>query len=321
MRLAGVAALLAWSGAAILTGTLVLDTWRPGQFFLLAGLILGTALVFAGLGVLLWASLRSGADGARWSARLAALASLGVLAGIFGFGVLKSRGYAPAPAQFVQARVQQPFGPAQFSRGPDGALHITMVHGSGVAIERTLFPLDATPNAEQLEAAHALVDRTRLAAARFSDFEVARTQLGFTIAAAELEGDDSPSIEHLVNPDNMRDSRLLDPDHPESLVYQFLPTGEKRLVAVMYMTRPGQHGPQFGGSLTRWHWHPEAPACMDEFGILAARKENGRCPAGLSSGPTSEMLHVWLVDHSLGVFAHLMGTGGDGAAGSHAGHE
>lgn len=314
----GLAALLSWLGVAILTGTLVLDTWRPGQYFLRPGLLGGGVMLLAGLALLLHAVTRRTAPaGPRWPARLAVLAALGVAIGAAGFWLLNRRGYTPSPAQFLRIREHQPFGPIQFTRGADGAYHLTMVHGSGIAIERTMFPLDATPTAAHLEAANDLVHRTRAAAVRFADFDRARQELGFTIAAAELEGDDSPTVEHLVNPEYMRDDRLLDPDHPESLVFQFLANGEKRLVAVMFMTRPGEHGPQVGGPLTRWHWHPQAPACMDEFGILAARKERGRCPPGLSDGPTTEMLHVWLVDHSLGVFSHLMGAPGSDP---HAGH-
>lgn len=317
-------AILVASGITLLTTALMLDTWRAGRFHVGWSLLGSAVLVGLGLVGLLVAAFRTPAEPSRRDSRpalvIAALLAL-VIGQFAGFAVLASKGYSSVVGQFVRIRQQQPFGPAQFDRGPDGAIHMTLTHGSGVAVERTMYPLDLSPSAEHIAAAAHLVRISREAATQFSDFETARTILGFSVESAALEGDDDPSVEHLVNPHNMMDDKLLDPNYPESLVFRFLPTGEKQLVAIMYMTRPGQHGPQVGGPLTRWHWHPTAPGCMDEFGVVRARKVNDRCAAGLSGGPTSEMIHVWLVEHSMGVFSHLMGASGVGGAGAAGGHE
>lgn len=322
----GRSALTILSGLAIMVCALLLDTWRAGAFQLRWALLASAVLVTIGVVDLVVAAMRaSAAAGRRVSPEVLTSGALMavILVALVGFGVLERQGLSPNLGQFLRIREHQPFGPAQFSRASDGAIHMAMKHGSGVAVERTMYPLDVTPNANELVAAQRLVESTRQAASQFADFERARTEQGFSIAAAELEGDDTPTLEHLVNPQNMMDDKLLDPNFPESLVFQFTPSGEKRLVAIMYMTRPGQNGPQVGGPLTRWHWHPTAPACMDEFGILRQRKVNDACPPGLSSGPTSEMLHVWLLDHPFGVFAHLMGPPGQMVPGEpmrHDGH-
>ena len=53
------------------------------------------------------------------------------------------------------------------------------------------------------------------------------------------------------------DGRILDPKHPESLVYE-MRNGKETLVAAMYMLELGQtfaDVPDIGGPLTQWHVH------------------------------------------------------------------
>ena len=77
---------------------------------------------------------------------------------------------------------------------------------------------------------------------------------------------------------------LLDPAHPQALVYLHLPDGATVLGGVLFTAPIGQ-GPCVGGASTLWHYH-QATA-------------------------TREMIHVWLFDNSGGSFA----TGIGGPAG------
>ena len=54
------------------------------------------------------------------------------------------------------------------------------------------------------------------------------------------------------------DGRILDPDYPESLVYQPDGKGGKKLAAAMFMLAPDKtldDVPDVGGKLTQWHIH------------------------------------------------------------------
>ena len=77
---------------------------------------------------------------------------------------------------------------------------------------------------------------------------------------------------------------LLDPAHPQALVYLHLPDGATVLGGVLFTAPIGQ-GPCVGGASTSWHYH--------------------RATA------TREMIHVWLFDNPGGAFA----TGIGGTAG------
>jgi hypothetical protein len=77
---------------------------------------------------------------------------------------------------------------------------------------------------------------------------------------------------------------LLDPAHPQALVYLHLPDGATVLGGVLFTAPIGQ-GPCVGGASTLWHYH-QATA-------------------------TREMIHVWLFDNPGGSFA----TGIGGPAG------
>jgi hypothetical protein len=131
---------------------------------------------------------------------------------------------------------------------------------------------------------------------------------GFSSIADGITG-----TEHLINWSYIDDGRVLDPDHPESLVYKV--SGNKRtLVAAMYMLPQGstlESVPDVGGALTQWHIHdnlcftndPKAPKVV---GITGA---GGRCRGGLVKLQPVPMIHVWIVSHPCGPFAALEGVG------------
>jgi hypothetical protein len=124
-------------------------------------------------------------------------------------------------------------------------------------------------------------------------------------------GDGRTGTEHYVNATFMNDNVMLDPDKPESLVFDTTVT-PKRLVAAMYMATPGMtlaQVPDIGGALTQWHIHNNL--CFNGQGRVAGLTQvDGSCPRSLVKGPETPMIHVWIVPHTCGPFAALEGIGG-----------
>ncbi|GAC1591372.1 MAG: hypothetical protein NVS3B21_09800 [Acidimicrobiales bacterium] len=123
--------------------------------------------------------------------------------------------------------------------------------------------------------------------------------------------DGASGVEHYVNPTFIADDTMLDPDKPESLVFDTTVT-PKKLVAAMYMMTPGSSladVPDIGGPLTQWHIHNNL--CFTTSGRVAALTGvDGNCPSSLIKGPATPMIHVWIVPHRCGPFAALEGVGG-----------
>jgi hypothetical protein len=114
---------------------------------------------------------------------------------------------------------------------------------------------------------------------------------------------------HFVNLDHVGDGAVLDPARPEFLMYD----DDGALLAAMFLAADNDEpGPQFGGPLTTWHYHPAGPSCWVEGGLLPADVDpdgDGSCPDGATYSERSpEMLHVWLVDHAEGPFSSDMVT-------------
>lgn len=137
-------------------------------------------------------------------------------------------------------------------------------------------------------------------------------------AAAEAAGfesiqDGGTGYEHFIQSQYMRDGRVLDPDRPESLVYQVI-NGQRTLVAAMYMAEPGttlESVDDFGGPLTQWHVHGDLcftpPPASRVAGLTDA---NGDCAPGLVKPEPVPMIHVWIRPHPCGPFAALEGIAG-----------
>ncbi|MFI6292595.1 hypothetical protein ACIBEJ_13470 [Nonomuraea sp. NPDC050790] len=126
-----------------------------------------------------------------------------------------------------------------------------------------------------------------------------------TLAAAKKDGFfesiDTGGVVHLTKMDWIMDDRVLDPTHPEALVFYRKPAGGSILLGAMYIMPPGAQGPRIGGSLTHWHAHDDL--CGLPGGGVAVLNADGTCPKGTSKIPaTPEMLHVWVVDYPEGPF-------------------
>jgi hypothetical protein len=141
-----------------------------------------------------------------------------------------------------------------------------------------------------------------------------------TVAGAGFRsiGDGSTGYEHFINWSWIDDGIVLDPNHPESLVYRVTPQG-RVLEAAMYMLPFGtadEDIPDIGGTLTQWHIHnnlcfsPEQ--IVDNYPqrrVIGLTDASGNCHGG-EKLPISPMLHVWIVDNPCGPFASLEGVGG-----------
>jgi hypothetical protein len=144
-------------------------------------------------------------------------------------------------------------------------------------------------------------------------------------AAAEAAGfhsigDAATGDEHYINWSYVNDDKVLDPDYPESLVYQPR-DGRKELVAAMFMLPDGSTldtVPDVGGPLTQWHVHnnlcftedPVAPTLAFGAGRGPVVGSDDPCPAPTQKRANVPMIHVWIVPHPCGPFAALEGIGG-----------
>lgn len=123
-------------------------------------------------------------------------------------------------------------------------------------------------------------------------------------------GDGFLGTEHYLSAANMSDDKILDPDFPESLVYDTTTT-PKKLVAAMFMMNPGDtlaDVPDVGGKLTQWHIHDNL--CFAGPRVAGLTNADGECASGLVKGAETPMIHVWIEPHPCGPFAALEGIAG-----------
>lgn len=164
---------------------------------------------------------------------------------------------------------------------------------------------------EQEARAEDLVFATRTILPKFSTTAAAEAA-GFTTI-----GDGSTGYEHFINWKYINDEHELNPDFPESLVFQVDPaTGTKKLVSAMFMMGDEytlENVPDVGGPLTQWHIHNNLCFSRDpfEFGstrVVGVTSPNGTCGFGIRLRE-NPMIHVWIVPHPCGPFAALEGVG------------
>jgi len=178
------------------------------------------------------------------------------------------------------------------SAAEPGAVAGHHVHGGSVAPPGTILPVvpqrDPTP-AERAAAAD-LVQAARVALARYADPAVAAAD-GYRVKG--LAGIDF----HAANPANENDDRVLDPAHPETLVYAVAPDGRPVLMGAMFMMpKIGTPGPTIGGPLTVWHAHEHVCFSLTPPALAGLLSPLGMCPLGTIDVPlTAEMIHIWIV--------------------------
>jgi hypothetical protein len=159
--------------------------------------------------------------------------------------------------------------------------------------------------AEQARAEN-LIGATLLELPKYADYRTALKDGYFSI------GDGITGTEHFINSSYIDDDHILDPDFPESLVYDVKPDGTKKLAAAMFMLGSKatfKDVPDVGGPLTQWHIHNNL--CFTSTGqVVGLTNANGKCAPGLNKGIQTPMLHVWIEKNPCGPFAALEGIGG-----------
>ena len=126
--------------------------------------------------------------------------------------------------------------------------------------------------------------------------------------------DAATGYEHYIQWDWINDDVVLDPDHPESLVYRVEPDGSRTLVSAMYMlpeTTALADVPDWGGPLMQWHIHSDL--CFDvsdpeQPRVGGLTDSAGECTAPLRKLAEAPMIHVWIMPHECGPFAALEGV-------------
>ena len=127
-------------------------------------------------------------------------------------------------------------------------------------------------------------------------------------------GDADSGHEHYVHWDWIDDDVWLDPDAPESLVYEPQPDGSKKLVSAMYMLPHDialEDVPDWGGALMQWHVHDDLCLTDDPVApqVEGVTRADGTCRPPLVKHQETAMIHVWIVPHECGPFAALEGIG------------
>jgi hypothetical protein len=176
--------------------------------------------------------------------------------------------------------------------------------GSGTAAHAhgTDVPDVAAATGDQRAAAEALWKASMANAQQWRDPEAAKAA-GFRFKDGGGDAGSGRRVRflHVPNPAWRADGRVLDPAHPETLVYRNGPGGPLTLVGVMYTAAKGSQGPTVGGPITRWHTHE---SCRDPAtGAKLGHPVDGSCPDGQVYRRTGEMMHVWFTDDLATAFA------------------
>ena len=183
-------------------------------------------------------------------------------------------------------------GAFRVSAADSGAVAGHHVHAGSVPPPGTIFPVvaDRDPTPAERAAAADLISAARVALARYADPAVAAAD-GYRVNG--LAGIDF----HASNPKYENDDRVLDPAHPETLVYAVAPNGQPVLMGAMFlMPQIGRPGPTIGGPLTVWHAHEHVCVSLTPPGLTGLLSPLGACPVGSIDLPrTAEMIHIWIV--------------------------
>jgi hypothetical protein len=152
------------------------------------------------------------------------------------------------------------------------------------------------PTQKQQDAASLLYRDTKAAIAPYADWHKAWA------AGYRPGGPQNLPSSHWMNQHNVDAGYVMDPRHPQGLVYANSKHGPVLLGAMFQMQRIGQFGPDPGGPLTAWHQHENI--CFTPFGFeFSFMTPTATCPIGAIDISASPMLHVWIVDNPGGPFA------------------
>jgi hypothetical protein len=196
--------------------------------------------------------------------------------------------------------------------GADAQLHGT-THEHAATPVRAFDPsrpidLSGTPGVTQVQQKQAelLLAQTVAELPQYADPATAEAK-GYHSIGDSLTGD-----EHFMNWSAINDGHVLDPNFPESLVYNTR-SGKRVLEAAMFILPNGytlDDVPQVGGSLIQWHIHDDLCFTDGAVPVLAGFHPPGQlCGPGRESFPPTPMIHVWITKNPCGPFAALEGVG------------
>ena len=167
--------------------------------------------------------------------------------------------------------------------------------------------------AEQEMALHDLITRTEAELPAFADVSTLPA-LGFHDFGITVDG-----WAHWINRGWVDDDHILDPTHPESLVYRSTAQGGWELQAAMFILPTDydlENIPEDLAWMPGWHQHPELCVTPD-WRYAGLTDMDGTCWSGAPSD-MPPMMHVWLVDPGCG---HRFGGVGVGGLHCDVGHD
>ena len=304
MALVGVginlAAVVGWimaksSGISFVDG---LEQAENAQFADTTAMVLAAIVVVAGLAALVWH------DPQPWFGSLAFTGTALVVAVVTGFAMVSAGSHTHAPGAAGHSHAT---GSGGTGSGGSGHTHAAAVVAPKEYDPNKPIDLGGVPGVTLKQQARAenLIAITLLRLPKFADYRVAEAN-GFRSIGDGFTGD-----EHFVNTAYFDDGHLLDPDRPESLVYDTRGGGRK-LAAAMYMMAPGDSFadiPDIGGPLTQWHIHGNL-CFTTSGGVAGLTNADNKCSPPLVKGPLTPMIHVWIQKNPCGPFAALEGVGG-----------
>ena len=152
------------------------------------------------------------------------------------------------------------------------------------------------PTQQQWDAANELYRETKIAIAPYQDWNAAWA------AGYRPGGSQSLPSTHWMNQRYVDAGYVMDPKHPQGLVYANSKHGPVLLGAMFQMKKLGVFGPDPGGPVTAWHEHENI--CFTPFGFeFSLMTPTSTCPLGAIDISAPAMLHVWIVDNPAGPFA------------------
>ncbi len=152
---------------------------------------------------------------------------------------------------------------------------------------------NAEPTAAQQQAATELYAQTAAGISSYRDWHVAWA------AGYRPSGSTSMPSTHWSNSAYDKAGYVLDPQHPQGLVYANTHHGPVLIGAMFEMPHIGQFGPDPGGPLTAWHQHENI--CFSPLGLeFSLMTPYATCPIGAIDVSVPAMLHVWIVDNPRG---------------------
>ncbi|HKV88825.1 MAG TPA: hypothetical protein VJT78_12580 [Candidatus Dormibacteraeota bacterium] len=160
---------------------------------------------------------------------------------------------------------------------------------AGALLQRT----NLVPTAEQQAAATELYDQTAAAIEPYKDSHNA------WLAGYRPNGSTTMPSTHWINDAYVKAGYVMDPQHPQGLVYANSHHGPVLLGAMFEMKNIGVFGPDPGGPLTAWHQHQNI--CFTPFGLeFSLMTPFSTCPLGAIDFSAPAMLHVWIVPNPQG---------------------